>query len=94
MEIKLIRILQCLNRSSSDCPIGYITRHTNIPEPLSLLNLLEENGLVQRRPCDGWSATGYPLFEISSKGSQKLREIEASAIHIPIQVLEKAYVGH
>ncbi|MDO8122982.1 MAG: hypothetical protein Q6364_01185 [Candidatus Hermodarchaeota archaeon] len=94
MEIKLVRILQCLDRSSSGCPLGHITRHTNIPEPLSLLDILEENNLVQRCSCDGWSPTGHPQFEITSKGSQKLREIEASSIHIPIRILEKAYVGH
>jgi DNA-binding IclR family transcriptional regulator len=94
METKLIKILQCLDRASSGCPLGYITRHTNIPEPLSLLEVLEENDLVQRCSCDGWSPIGHPRFEISAKGSQKLRDIEASSIQIPIRVLEKAFVGH
>lgn len=94
MEKPLIRILQCLERASSGCQLDYITHHTNITEPLEYLNILEQNGFVRRCPCDGWSPTGYPKFEITRKGHQQLRKIEISGVQIPIHVLEKALTEH
>ena len=94
MEKTLITILQCLDRASSGCQLGYITRHTNIMDPLDYLNTLEQNGFVQRCQSDGWSPAGYPRFEITLSGRQQLRKIEVSNIHIPIRVLEKALSEH
>jgi len=94
MEKKLITVLQCLDRSNSGCPLGYITLHTNIPDPLALLKLLEEDDLVQRCPCDGWSPAGHPMFEITQKGRQQLRDVELTSVSIPIPILAKAYAKH
>jgi len=94
MEKSLIKILQCLDRASSGCQLGYITHHTNIMDPLDYLNTLEENGFVQRCQCDGWSPTGHPKFEITPNGRQQLRNFEISGIHIPIRVLEKVLAEH
>ena len=94
MERTLIKILQCLNRASSACQLQYITRHTNITDPLDYLKLLEENGFVQRIQSDEWSPTGYPKFEITQNGRHQLRSSEISSIHIPLRVLEKALTEH
>ncbi|MFW9830766.1 MAG: hypothetical protein ACFFD8_03230 [Candidatus Thorarchaeota archaeon] len=94
MEEKMIKVLQCLDRASSGCQLGYITHHTNITEPLPLLESLEEIEFVQRCPCDGWSTAGHPKFEITTKGRQQLRSFEVSNVHIPISILRKAFVSH
>lgn len=94
MEQKLIKILQCLDRSASGCQIGYVTHHTNVLNPLPLLETLEENGFVQRCACNGWSPTGHPKFEITQQGRQQLREIEMSRVSVPIRILAKAYAEH
>jgi hypothetical protein len=94
MEKKLITVLQCLDRSKSGCQLGYVTLHTNIPEPLPLLEILEEEGLVKRCPCDGWSPSGHPMFEITPNGHSRLREIELDSVSIPIRILARAYAEH
>jgi hypothetical protein len=94
MEKKLITVLQCLDRSKSGCQLGYVTLHTNIPEPLPLLEILEEDGLVQRCLGDGWSPAGHPMFEITTNGRQTLRKIELTSISIPTRILAKAYAEH
>lgn len=94
MEKKLIKILQCLDRSASGCQLGYVTHHTNILDPLPFLETLEEHGFVQRCPCNGWSASGHPKFEITKQGRQQLREVEINSVSIPIRILAKAYAEH
>lgn len=89
MERQMIKILQVLDRASGYCPLGYISLHTNIAEPLKLLEALEKEGYVSRGECDSWSPTNYPQFEITAKACQELRQIEANVLRIPLSVVAK-----
>lgn len=90
MKEKIIRILQTLDRASSPCPLGYISFHTNIVEPLEIMEALESEGYCRCCPSSDWSPSGSPMFEIVSKGRQELREIEANVLQVPLSVLAQA----
>jgi len=94
MEVKrteesLVRILQVLDRAGSACPIGYITRHSNIIAPLSALETLEKESYVSRVKSNTWSPTGQPLFEITAKGRETLHQAEASALKVSLKLVEE-----
>lgn len=92
MERKMIKILQVLDRASSACPLGYISLHTNVVEPLKIMEALEKEGYVRRCPCDDWSPSRYPLFEITPKACKELRQIEANVLQIPLRVVAQTLV--
>lgn len=87
MEKEMIRILQVLDRASCYCPLGYISMHTNIVEPLKLLEALEEEGYVSRCEPDEWSASRYPMFQITPKARRELRQMEAEALQVPLKAV-------
>ena len=92
MERKMTKILQDLDRASCFCPLGYISLHTNIVEPLNILETLEEKGYVRRCECDDSksvqiSPSYYPMFEISPMGRQELRQMETNVLQIPLSVV-------
>jgi len=87
MEKKMIKILQVLDRASCCCPLGYISLHTNIVEPLKLLEALEEEGYVHRAEVDSWSPSNHPRFEITPKARQELRHVELETLSIPMNIL-------
>ena len=89
MEESLVRILQVLDRAGSACPLGYITRHTNIIAPLPALETLEKEGQVSRVKSNTWSPTGQPLFEITEKGRQTLHHTEAAALKVSLKLVEE-----
>jgi hypothetical protein len=89
MEESLVRILQILDRAGSGCPLGYITRHTNIIAPLPVLETLEKDGCVSRVKSNTWSPTGQPLFEMTEKGRTMLRQVEASALQVSLKLVEE-----
>ena len=89
MEESLFRILQVLDRAGSACPLGYITRHTNIIAPLPALETLEKESLVSRVKSNTWSPTGQPLFEITDKGRQTIHHAEASAVKVSLKLVEE-----
>lgn len=94
MEQKMIKILQVLDRASGGaCPLGYISLHTNIVDPLKLLEALEEEGYCRKCPVSGWSPTGYPKFEITPKGRSALRELETEMLHTPLSLVAQALTG-
>ena len=90
MKEKIIRILQALDRASSPCPLGYISLHTNIVEPLEIMEALGREGYCRCCPSSEWSPSGSPMFEITPKGQQELREIEANVLQVPLSVLTQA----
>lgn len=92
MEKKMIKILQVLDRASSYCPLGYISLHTNIIEPLKIMDILEKEGYVHRRKWDGWSPSNYPQFEITPKARQEIRKLEADVLQIPLGVIAQTLV--
>lgn len=92
MEKKMIKILQVLDRASCYCPLGYISLHTNVIEPLKILELLEEEGYVCRSECDNWSPSNYPMFKITPKARQELRQLEANILQIPLKVVAQKLI--
>jgi len=92
MERQMIKILQVLDRASCYCPLGYISLHTNIVEPLNLLKALEEEGYVRCCEWDGWSPSNYPQFEITPQARQELRRLEANMLQIPMSVVAEKLV--
>lgn len=89
MERKMTRILQVLDRASCACPLGYISLHTNIVDPLNILNALEEGGYCCRCPPSDWSPSGHPMFEITPKARDELRELEANVLQVPLSLVAK-----
>ena len=66
------RILIVLARANSPAPLGYISLHAGIKEPLGILRRMEERGLIRRSPCSQglvplWSCCIDPLFEIAAQ---------------------------
>lgn len=84
MERKMLKILQVLDRASCACPLGYISLHTNIVEPLNILRALEKEGYCRQCPTSDWSPSGHPMFEITSKARRELRELEANVLQVPL----------
>jgi len=87
MENDMMKILKVLDRASCACPLGYVTRHTNIIQPLEAIKALEKEGYCCQSPVDGWSASGHPKFEITPMGRHKLRELEANVLQIPLRTV-------
>jgi hypothetical protein len=87
MERKMIKILQVLDRASCACPLGYISIHTNVVEPLKIMEALENEGYVFRCPVSDWSSSGYPMFEITPKARHELRELEANVLQVSLSVV-------
>lgn len=90
METKMIRILQVLDRASCACPLGYISLHTNVVEPLKIMEILENEGYVNRCQVSDWSSSGHPMFEITLKARKELRELEKQILRIPLNVIARA----
>jgi hypothetical protein len=87
MEKKIVNILQLLDRASCCCPLGYISLHTNIAEPLRIIEALKAEGYVRRsKNCD-WSLSSSPMFEITPKARQELRQLESQVLQIPLQLV-------
>ena len=66
------RILLVLAKANSPAPLGYISLHTGIKEPLGILRKMEKGGLIRRSPCSQglvplWSCCTDPLFEITTQ---------------------------
>jgi hypothetical protein len=87
MEGKMLRILQTLDVASSPCPLGYISLHTNIVEPLKIMEALESEGYCRRCPSGDWSPSRSPMFEITQKARQELKQLEASVLQVPLSVV-------
>jgi len=89
MERKMLRILQVLDRASCACPLGYISLHTNIVDPLNILNALDKGGYCRRCPTSDWSPSVHPMFEITPKAREELRELEANVLQVPLSLVAK-----
>jgi hypothetical protein len=66
------RILLVLARANSPVPLGYISLHTGIKEPLPILRKMEAGNLVRRSPSSQglvppWSCSTDPMFEITTQ---------------------------
>lgn len=91
MEEKMIKILQLLDRAGCACPLGYVTLHTSIIEPLGFLEILEKEGYVQRCESKNWSPSSGLKFQITRSAQQKLRELEGEVLRVPLQVVADVY---
>ena len=91
MEEKMIKIMQVLDRAGCECPLGYITLHTSVIEPLEILEILEKEGYVQRCEAKGWSPSSGLKFKITPSARRKLRELEGEVLRVPLQVVTDVY---
>jgi hypothetical protein len=72
---KVERILLVLTKANSPVPLGYISLHTGIKEPLGILRKMEERCLVRRSHSSQglvppWSCSMDPMFEIAAHESE------------------------
>jgi hypothetical protein len=58
------KILSALAQAKGPAPLGYISLHTGIKDPLQTLEKMERRGLVNQSPCPSWSSCMEPTFEI------------------------------
>lgn len=93
MERKPIQILEVLDRAACACPVGYISLHTNIVDPLKILDELEEEVYCRRSPPSKWAPTGDPKFEITPKARQMLKEQEKEVRQIPLNQVARVMSG-
>ena len=91
MERKMMKVLNVLNRAACCCPLGYITLHTNIFNPLTTLEDLEELGYVHRTENENQSPSYHPMFKISHKGQQVLYKRVFEPIDLPLTVVAEKY---
>ena len=91
MERRMVKVLYVLNRAACCCPLGYISLHTNILSPLTILEDLEELGYVHRTENENQSPSYHPMFKISHKGQQVLYKRVFEPIQIPLTVIGKNY---
>ena len=58
------KILSAIAQAKGPAPLGYVSLHTGIKEPLEILRKMEEMGLVCKCPSSSWSCCMDPMFEI------------------------------
>ena len=64
------KILFALNTTYSTAPLGYISNHSGISDPCTLLQELEKNGLVIRTEPSIWSTSLAPQFELTNRARE------------------------
>ncbi|MEM2873579.1 MAG: hypothetical protein QXD82_05360 [Nitrososphaerales archaeon] len=75
VEIKQTKkILRVLDRAKTPVPLGYISLHTGIEEPLEILEKMRKNGLVKKSPSSSWSCCMDPMYEIVPKVKKGLHQ--------------------
>ncbi len=94
MEKKMTVVLQALDMAKGSCPLGFISLHTNIAEPLPILEALEKAGLARRVESREWSLAAGPRFEITEKARKQLREMESASPKVSLSVVEEALTHH
>jgi hypothetical protein len=72
---QLKKILSALAQARGPAPLGYVSLHTGIKDPLTTLEKMEERGLVKRSPCSSWSSCSDPSFEIMPPVKEKQRAL-------------------
>jgi len=66
------KILLVLGMAKTPVPLGYISLHTRIKEPLEILEKMRENGLIHRSPPSCWSCCMEPMYETAPKAQKEL----------------------
>lgn len=83
MEKEALEIMHVLDRIYSYAPLGYISLHSNVADPLPILEGLERMGYLSRcRDCY-WSPSPYPLFMITPDGRSALRQFRTVEVQVP-----------
>lgn len=90
IDVRSRKILMTLALAKSPAPLGYISLHTKIKEPLEILEKMEENGLVRRSPSLSWSCCTDPLFEITTTTRKKL----LAYLFTPLESAEVRHLSH
>ncbi|MGQ9719039.1 MAG: hypothetical protein ACUVWK_04275 [Nitrososphaerales archaeon] len=69
---KIRKILLVLDRAKSPVTLDYIFLHTDIKEPLGILERMREEGLVCRTHPSKWSCSMDPMYEIKPMTRKEL----------------------
>ena len=86
IEEKKVRIVLALHQAGSPSPLGYISKHTEIEDLRHLLDQLEEDGIVQKVPANGWSSSNDPQYELTAKAKGLLQELIVARLEQVIEV--------
>jgi len=65
------KILRILARANGPAHVDYISLHSEIKQPITILRKMEERGLVSQSPCSEWSSCLSPMFEITLKARRE-----------------------
>jgi len=66
------KILSVLAMANSPAPLGYISFHTGIKEPLEALRRMAERDLVRQCTSSTWSCSKGPMFEVTPTARENL----------------------
>jgi hypothetical protein len=69
---KIMRILFVLDKASGPAPLGYISLHTGVKEPLEIIEEMSALGFVYRCLPSIWSGCRDPMYELAPKGRERL----------------------
>ena len=83
----MIAILRLLSLTCHGCTPEHIALHTNIPEPMSIIEKLCSKGYVQNIIPEHGSLVPGPRFRITSKGLKRLEEGNMQTVRIPLALL-------
>ena len=73
-EKSKIKIIFALDKATGAAPMGYISKHSGIEDPIKLLRQLEKDGLVRQLPPGLWNPSLNPLFELTGKAKKLLKQ--------------------
>lgn len=80
------KILLALSRTKGAAPLGYISEHSGIKNPYETLLRLEKKELVYRTPPGIWALSYLPLFELTPKARDLIRQATDARLEQLIEV--------
>jgi DNA-binding MarR family transcriptional regulator len=85
-EEKKTRIVLALHQAKGPAPLGYISQQTEIEDPRSFLEQLEENDLVRRSRPSKWSPASEPRYELTDKAKEILQQLIVARLEQLVEV--------
>ncbi|WP_455367627.1 hypothetical protein [[Eubacterium] cellulosolvens] len=80
------KILLVLSRTRGAAPLGYISEHSRVKNPYETLLHLEKKELVSRVPPGIWGLSYLPLFVLTPKARDFIRQATDARIEQLIEV--------
>ena len=94
MKEKLLRILQFLNLSDIGFTLNEITIHTNIANPILLLEVLKSMGYVRIIDYYNQCNQAEQKYKITSSGRKLLLSHESCELIVPLSILEDVMISY